>query len=77
MHLRHRAAQPSTDELLDGDATAVGGFAARFAGVVFPGETLRVRGWRTEAGVVASATIADPGEREGAPVLADCVLSPA
>src|SRR5689334_2624374 len=35
-----------TEDLLDGDAAQVGGFAARFAGVLFPGETLRVRGWR-------------------------------
>ena len=33
-----------TDELLGGDATRVRGFTARFAGVVFPGETIRVRG---------------------------------
>ena len=70
-----------TDALLGGDATRVGGFAARFAGVVFPGETIRVRGWQTPEGIVASATIAardgQRGERDGAPVLADCVLTPA
>lgn len=67
------------DSLLDGDATRVGGFAARFAGVVFPGETIRVRAWETAEGIVASATIAaappQAAERDGAPVLADCVLS--
>jgi acyl dehydratase len=63
-----------TDALLGRDATAVRGFAARFAGVVFPGETIRVQGWREEGRVVASATIAAGGERDGAPVLADCVL---
>ena len=47
-----------TDELLDGDAAPVRGFTARFAGVVFPGETIRVRGWRTDQGIVATATIA-------------------
>ena len=67
-----------TDELLDADATHVQGFGARFAGVVFPGETIRVRGWRTDLGIVATATIAsDDADRDGAPALADCVLSPA
>ena len=37
-----------TDELLGGDATQVGGFTARFAGVVFPGETIRVRAWQED-----------------------------
>jgi acyl dehydratase len=63
-----------TDALLGGDATAVGGFSARFAGVVFPGETIRVRGWRDDGRIVASASIAGQDERDGAPVLADCVL---
>ena len=47
-----------TDALLDGDATPVGGFSAKFAGVVFPGETIRVRGWREDGRIVASAAIA-------------------
>jgi acyl dehydratase len=67
-----------TDTLLDGDATRVRGFSARFAGVVFPGETIRVRGWEESGRIVASATIAakgGQGERDGAPVLADCVLT--
>lgn len=66
-----------TDELLGGDATQVGGFAAKFAGVIFPGETIRVRGWREDGRIVASASVAGEGERDGAPVLADCVLTPA
>ena len=64
-----------TEDLLGGDATRVGGFTARFAGVVFPGETIRVRAWRDDDRIVASATIAGEGERDGAPVLADCVLT--
>jgi acyl dehydratase len=63
-----------TDGLLGGDAALVRGFTARFAGVVFPGETIRVTGWREDDRVVATATIAG-GERAGAPVLADCVVS--
>ncbi len=65
------------DELLDGDAARVRGFTARFAGVVFPGETIRVRAWHVEGDIVVSATVAGEGERAGAPVLSDCVLTPA
>ncbi|MBA2952579.1 3-alpha,7-alpha,12-alpha-trihydroxy-5-beta-cholest-24-enoyl-CoA hydratase [Nocardioides sp. MAH-18] len=62
-----------TEELLGGDATRVAGFAVKFAGVVFPGETIRVRGWREGDRIVASATVAG-GERDGAPVLGDVLL---
>lgn len=62
-----------TDALLGGDASLVSGFGARFAGVVFPGETIRVQGWQEDGRVVAAASIAG-GERDGSPVLADCVL---
>jgi acyl dehydratase len=55
----------------------VGAFIARFAGVVFPGETIRVRAWLEGGRIVAAATIEGEGERDGAPVLADCVLTPA
>jgi acyl dehydratase len=60
-----------TDALLGGDATRVSGFGARFAGVVFPGETIRVQGWRDGSRLLASATVAG-GDRDGSPVLADC-----
>jgi acyl dehydratase len=66
-----------TDELLGGDASRVGSFTARFAGVVFPGETIRVRAWQETSGIVVSATIAGEGDRDGAPVLADCLLATA
>ena len=67
-----------TDALLAGDATQVRGFSARFAGVVFPGETIRTRAWSEEGRVVVTANIAsDNPRRDGAPVLADCVLTPA
>ncbi|HWJ10708.1 MAG TPA: MaoC/PaaZ C-terminal domain-containing protein, partial [Nocardioides sp.] len=65
-----------TDGLLGGDAAKVGGFTGRFSGVVFPGETIRVAGWRTDDAIIGSATI-EGGERDGSPVLADCVLTPA
>lgn len=70
-----------TDLVLGGDAAAVGGFSARFAGVVFPGEAIRVRAWDEGDRVLVSATIASDtgpaaeGGRDGAPVLADCVLT--
>ena len=62
-----------TDALLGGDATRVTSYAARFSGVVFPGETIRVRGWRDGARLVASATVAG-GERDGSPALSDVVV---
>jgi acyl dehydratase len=63
-----------TDALLGSDAKQVGGFAAKFAGVVFPGETLRVRGWHEDGRIVGSASVAD-GERADEPVLGDVVLT--
>ncbi|HET6153555.1 MAG TPA: MaoC/PaaZ C-terminal domain-containing protein [Marmoricola sp.] len=67
-----------TDELLGGDAAKVKSFSARFAGVVFPGETIRVQAWTEAERIVVSATIASSREeRNGAPVLADCVVVPA
>jgi len=60
-----------TGLLLDGDPSRVGGFSARFAGVVFPGDTIRVRAWDEGERILVSATVDDR------PVLADCVLAPA
>lgn len=59
------------DLLLDGDAGAVGGFAARFAGVVFPGETLTVNAWDEPAGIVVTATVGD----DPRPALSDCIVA--
>jgi acyl dehydratase len=64
-----------TDELFGGDVAQVRGFDARFAGVVFPGENIRVRAWRVDEGVTVEATVAGQGERDGAPVLRDCLLT--
>jgi acyl dehydratase len=60
------------DGLLDGDATRVARFSVRFAGAVFPGETLRTRAWRRESDWVVSTTAV---ERDEAPVLADAVFA--
>ncbi|MFP1624111.1 MaoC/PaaZ C-terminal domain-containing protein [Streptomyces sp. 5K101] len=59
------------DTLLGGDVTKVRAYATRFAGVVFPGETLRIRMWRHDNGVQAAVTAV---ERDDAPVLADTIV---
>ncbi len=68
-----------TAALLGGDATRVGGFAAKFTGVVFPGEIMRVRGWQEDGRIVGQATVAasdgQAGERDGAPVLGEVVVT--
>ena len=61
------------DLLLGADATAVGGFGARFAGVVIPGETLAISAWDEPDGIVATVTVGD----EARPALADCVVTKA
>ncbi|RRQ81164.1 3-alpha,7-alpha,12-alpha-trihydroxy-5-beta-cholest-24-enoyl-CoA hydratase [Streptomyces griseofuscus] len=60
------------DTLLDGDVGRVRSYTTRFAGVVFPGETLRIRMWREAADRVRVAVAA--AERDDAPVLADTVV---
>ncbi|MEU4411978.1 MaoC/PaaZ C-terminal domain-containing protein [Nocardia salmonicida] len=60
-----------TDALLDSDATRVGGFRAKFAGVLYPGETLRTKVWREADHLIAVVTVV---ERDDAPVLSDVAL---
>ncbi|CAM2919136.1 MaoC/PaaZ C-terminal domain-containing protein [Skermania piniformis] len=62
-----------TDAVLGSDAARVTGFGAKFAGVVFPGETLRTRIWRTGSDTLQIT--ASVVERDDAPALADVVLS--
>lgn len=59
------------DNLLAGDVTRVATFSTRFAGILFPGESLRIRAWQTETGYQATATAID---RDDAPVLDETVL---
>jgi acyl dehydratase len=59
------------DLLLDGDATAVAAFRARFAGVVFPGETLTVNVWDEPEGAVVTAAVGD----DARPALSDCFVT--
>ena len=63
------------DTALGGDVSRVGSYSTRFAGVVFPGETLRIRMWRDAPGpgrIQVSVTAVD---RDDAPVLADTVIT--
>ncbi|MEV6838655.1 MaoC/PaaZ C-terminal domain-containing protein [Streptomyces sp. NPDC051133] len=59
------------DTLLGGDVTRVRGYGTRFAGVVYPGETLRIRMWRQEGSVRVAVSAV---ERRDAPVLADTIV---
>jgi acyl dehydratase len=59
------------DRVLGGDVTRVRSYATRFTGVVFPGETLRVRMWTGADRTVVTATAV---ERDDAPVLGDTVV---
>ncbi|MEU0833607.1 MaoC/PaaZ C-terminal domain-containing protein [Streptomyces sp. NPDC005969] len=59
------------DTLLDGEVARIGAYSTRFAGVVFPGETLRIRMWARGGRVQVAVTAA---ERDDAPVLADTLV---
>jgi len=59
-----------TDALLDGDASRVRGFGVRFAGVVYPGETLRTLAWADGDRYLVSTTVVE----SDAPALADAEL---
>ncbi|MET7910550.1 MaoC/PaaZ C-terminal domain-containing protein [Streptomyces avermitilis] len=60
------------DARLAGDVARVRSYRTRFAGVVFPGETLRIRMWQQDGQVQVSVTAV---ERDDAPVLADTVVA--
>ncbi|PPS90291.1 MaoC/PaaZ C-terminal domain-containing protein [Streptomyces sp. MH60] len=66
------------DTLLDGDVSRVRAYRTRFAGVVYPGETLRVRMWGPAgaggAGAGEVRVAVSAVERDDAPVLADTVV---
>ncbi len=63
-----------TDALLDGDASAVAAYGARFAGVAFPGETLKVGIWKDNGRFLASVVAPS---RDNAVVLSGVELVPA
>jgi acyl dehydratase len=45
------------DHELDGDTSAVAAYSARFAGSVYPGETLEVTAWHQDDGFAVQATV--------------------
>ena len=59
------------DAELDGDVNRVAAFGVRFAGIVFPGETLRTSVWREDGRLVLVTTV---DEREGALALTGAEL---
>jgi acyl dehydratase len=59
------------DLMLGGEASAVDGFGARFAGVVFPGETLSIKAWDEPDGIAVTVTVGD----DARPALADCFVT--
>ncbi|MCX4551422.1 MaoC/PaaZ C-terminal domain-containing protein [Streptomyces sp. NBC_01387] len=60
------------DTVLGGDVARVDSYTTRFAGVVFPGETLRLRMWESPGRVQVAVSAV---ERDDAPVLADTVVT--
>ena len=62
------------DTLLEGDVSSVHSYGARFAGVVFPGETLRANIWKEGDKLVATIT---SSSREDVVVLSGVELIPA
>ena len=59
------------DEFLDGDTARVRSFGVRFAGVVFPGETLRTLAWREDDRLIVETSVM---ERDNAPALSNVEL---
>ncbi|AXE77652.1 MaoC/PaaZ C-terminal domain-containing protein [Streptomyces atratus] len=57
-----------TDTVLGGDVTRIRSYRTRFVGVVFPGETLRIRMWTGKDSVRVEVRAV---ERDDAPVLGD------
>jgi acyl dehydratase len=62
------------DALLDGDVAQVGSYGARFAGVVFPGETLQANIWKQDGGFIGTVTAPS---RDNAVALAGVEFTPA
>lgn len=58
------------DGMLDGDVSRVKGWRCRFAGVVFPGETVITKAWETDDGIVVTAETKERGE----PVLTNALV---
>lgn len=59
------------DSLLDGDVTKVAGYAARFSGIVFPGETIVTKMWKEEGKILIAAET----KERGLPVIGNCAIT--
>jgi len=59
----------ATEALLGGDGSAVGSFSARFAGIVFPGDSIDISMWEDADRILLEASVDDR------PVLSDAVLT--
>jgi acyl dehydratase len=58
------------DDALGGDPTRVARYSARFAGVCFPGETLRTSWWREDGAVLIDVASA----QRGAPIISNAAI---
>lgn len=65
------ACKAVVDGALDGDVAKVSRYQARFAGVVFPGETVVTSMWREDGKVLLRATT----KERGAPVLSNAAIT--
>jgi acyl dehydratase len=61
----------AVDRALDGDVSAVGSYAARFSGVVYPGETIVTFVWEDGDRLLLEAKTAE----RGSPVLTNGVIA--
>ena len=68
------ACKALVDAVLVGEVATLGSYGARFAALVFPGETLRVSAWKNDSGYIGTVTAPS---RDGAVVLSDLELTPA
>jgi acyl dehydratase len=59
------------DHVLGGDVTKVAGYAARFAGVGFPGETYQISHWKEGDKILVTAT----SKERGAPIITNAAIS--
>ena len=59
------------DTLFDGDVAKVSSYAARFSGIVFPGETIVTKMWKEDGRIVITAET----KERGTPVISNCVMT--
>ena len=59
------------DAMLDGDVTKVARYQARFAGVLFPGETIETSMWREGNQILINAKC----KERGAPVISNAAIT--